>query len=187
LVDGLPQGSTPYDTKDRVTVLESPVSRVGVFVRIQGDTQSSRQWYVDVVDQTVTDIPEGMSLAGTVGPADDFVGTVYDRERRQRDLTLFDASGAEKCTLSGVDTVGNLVPGYGDDAAYVSFADSVVVAHRDGDWKAVALQSFDASCRQIASRLTVGYLEGFVPVPGAVLVLRAADDHSLEIEGYSAD
>ena len=63
----------------------------------------------------------------------------------------------------------------------MSFADSFVVADRSGS---AALRTFDATTCAQTGEVEAASVEGLVPVPGAVLVLRR-DGRTLLIDGYS--
>jgi hypothetical protein len=75
------------------------------------------------------------------------------------------------------------VPGRGAGLSYVVFPHSFVVTDRGIQ---PALRTYDtATCAESGWAVPAAAVEGMVPVPGAVLVLRR-DGQNLLIDGYRA-
>ncbi|MGV9802623.1 outer membrane protein assembly factor BamB family protein [Mycobacterium sp. NPDC003449] len=155
-------------------VLAAPANRVGVFVDIEQPGAEQGSLYVNLATRTVSPLPPGGYPAPAPGPGDEFV--VSDRQ-----LTVFGADGGQRCTL-GADlrAQDNRVPGLGGGVAYLSFPDAVVVAARGAQ---AGLLTFDAATCAPTGRVPAEGIEGVVPVPGAVLVLRR-DGRDLVVDGY---
>lgn len=168
-----------------LVAIATPANADGIFMQFAGggvSTASSGMSYINVADDTVTVLPEDVAGEPSFGPADDFLATGL---RTGRDVTRYGADGRQRCAVPGdVRGARTEVPGGGRGLAYVSFADSFVIADRLG-----VLHTFDgATCtetgRTSEASLEVG-VSGFVPVPGAVLVLRR-DGSTLQIDGYTS-
>ncbi|MEV0670839.1 PQQ-binding-like beta-propeller repeat protein [Mycobacterium sp. NPDC050441] len=161
-----------------------PANGVGVFVFLQGSGSPDGAMYADIVHRTVTALPSDGRLAESYGPGDDFV-VWYLTDRTTR-LTLFGPDGHQRCQLpDGVEPVRTNVPSRRvDQPAYVAFPDALVLADRGARGTAGSLRTFDAkTCAQTAA-VPAESVEGLVPVPGAVLVLRR-DGQTLQIDGYT--
>jgi hypothetical protein len=164
-----PQG-TPVDA------IAAAANAVGVFLQFAGVDAPSAPSYANVAQKTVTALPERGYPQPSPGPGDEFV--VSDRE-----LTLFGADGTQRCTVSGtVSGVNNRVPGRGAGLSYLVFPHSFVVADRGIQ---PALRTFDTTTCAESGSVPSTAVEGMVPVPGAVLVLRR-DGQNLLIDGYRA-
>ncbi len=162
-----------------------PANGIGVFVSMTGAGSPGRALYADIVHRTVTPLPADGRLAGSYGPGDDFV-VWYLNDLTTR-LNLFGADGRQRCQLpDDLEPVRMNVPSLrADQPAYVAFPDTVVVADRGGRGAAGSLRTFDAnSCAQTAA-VPAASVDGLVPAPGAVLVLRR-DGQTLQIDGYTA-
>ncbi len=72
-----------------------------------------------------------------------------------------------------------------DQPAFVTFPDTLLLADRGPRGGAGSLRTFDSkTCTQTAA-VPAEAVEGIVPVPGAVLVLRR-DGQTLQVDGYTA-
>lgn len=153
----------------------TPANAVGILMQFAGSPGGMS--YVNVVDKSVTPLPQRGSGEPSPGPADDFV---FSDRGDGRHAVRYGADGRPRCTVTddvrGVETA---VPGQGNGLAYVSFAGSFVVADRNG------LRTFDGSTCAQTAQVPAESVQGFVPTPGAVLVLRR-DDRTLQIDGYTA-
>lgn len=158
-------------------VIAAAANAVGVFLQFAGFGAPAAPSYANVVQKTVTALPERGYPQPSPGPGDDFV--VSDRQ-----MTLFGADGAPRCTVNGtVSGLTNRVPGRGAGLSYVVFPHSFVVADRGIQ---PALRTYDtATCAESGWAVPAPAVEGLVPVPGAVLVLRR-DGQNLLIDGYRA-
>lgn len=158
-------------------VIAAAANTVGVFLQFAGFGAPAAPSYANVVQKTVTALPERGYPQPSPGPGDEFI--VSDRQ-----MTLFGADGTQRCSVNGVVSgLTNRVPGRGAGLAYVVFPHSFVVADRGIQ---PALRTFDsATCAESAWAVPAAAVEGMVPVPGAVLVLRR-DGQNLLIDGYRA-
>lgn len=158
----------------------TPANGVGVFIQFGGAGAPPAVSYVNVVDKTVTPLPERGTAEPSVGPSDDFVFTSRGGGRQ---LLLFGPDGKQRCAgAQGIRGAHTRALGQGGGLVYLSFADGFVVADNAGQ---ASLRTFDAkTCAQTAA-VPAEAVEGFVPVPGAVLVLRR-DGQTLQIDGYTA-
>ncbi|MDH6196928.1 outer membrane protein assembly factor BamB [Mycobacterium frederiksbergense] len=182
-------GETVWDEEvfkgqaDAVAVA-TPANAVGIFVQFAGAGAPTGVRYVNVADRTVTPLPERGNAEPSVGPADNFVFSARDGGRQ---LILFAADGTQRCAgARGVRGAGTTVLGQGGGLAYLSFGNSFVVADSGGadTGGQSMLRTFDAtSCAQTAA-VPAAAVQGFVPVPGAALVLRR-DGQTLQIDGYT--
>ncbi|MCV7365027.1 PQQ-binding-like beta-propeller repeat protein [Mycolicibacterium neworleansense] len=162
-----------------------PANSIGVFVSMVGAGAPDAAMYVDLVNRTVTALPADGRLAESYGPSDDFV-VWYLTDRTTR-LTLFGPDGHQRCQLpDGVEPARSNVPSLRvDQPAYVAFPDALLLADRGARGAEGSLRTFDAkTCTQTAT-VPAESVEGLVPVPGAVLVLRR-DGQTLQIDGYTA-
>lgn len=110
----------------------------------------------------------------------------YLTDRTTR-LTLFGPDGHQRCQVpDGVEPVRVNVPSLRvDQPAFVAFPDTLLLADRGARGTAGSLRSFDAkTCAQTAT-VPAESVEGLIPAPGAVLVLRR-DGQTLQIDGYTA-
>ena len=157
--------------------IATPANAVGIFVQFAGAGAPDGLTYVNVVDKTTTPIPGQGTVEPSPGPSDDFV---YSGRDGGRHLVLFGPDGRQRCAgARGVLGERARPLGQGAGLAYLPFGDTVVVAD-DG-----SLRIFDAdTCTENAAE-PVESVQGFVPVPGAVLVLRR-DGPTLQIDGYTA-
>ncbi|MBU9763896.1 PQQ-binding-like beta-propeller repeat protein [Mycobacterium sp. TNTM28] len=160
----------------------TPANAVGVFVQFAGAGAPRGISYVNVADRTVTPLPERGAAEPSVGPSDDFVFSGRDGGRQ---LMVYGADGKQRCVgpqdVRGTQT---RLLGQGSGLAYLSFGDRFVLADDGGPAVPGSLRTFDANtCAQTAA-LPVESVEGFVPAPGAALVLRR-DDKTLLIDGYT--
>lgn len=162
--------------------IATPANADGIFMQFAGGGAPAAMSYVNVADDTVTALPADVAGEPSVGPADDFLATGL---RSGRDVTRFGGDGERRCAVPGeVRGARTEVPGQGRGLAYASFDDSFVIVDRVG-----GLHTFDgARCvetgRTARASLDVA-VAGFVPVPGAVLLLRR-DGTTLQIDGYTA-
>jgi hypothetical protein len=164
------QQGTPVD------VIAAAATAVGVFLQFDGAGAPTAPSYANVTQKTVTALPERGYPQPSPGPGDEFV--VSDRQ-----LTLFGADGAQRCTVSTtVSGLNNRVPGRGGGLSYLVFPQSFVVADRGIQ---PALRTFDTTTCAESGSVSATAVEGMVPVPGAVLVLRR-DGQNLLIDGYRA-
>ncbi|AKS36774.1 hypothetical protein AFA91_30735 [Mycolicibacterium goodii] len=166
--------------------IATPANADGIFMQFAGGgaptAALSGMSYVDVADDTVTALPDDAAGEPSVGPSDDFLATGL---QGGRDVTRFGGDGRLRCTVPGdVRGVRTEVPGEGRGLAYVSFENSFVVAERLG-----GLRTFDGTtCAETGRTQDTAMnvaVAGFLPVPGAVLVLRR-DGAALQIDGYTA-
>ncbi|WKG05037.1 PQQ-binding-like beta-propeller repeat protein [Mycolicibacterium sp. HK-90] len=159
----------------------TPANAVGVFVQFGGAGAPPGIVYVNVADKTVTPMPQRGTGEPSPGPSDNFLFSSRDGGRQ---LVLFGPDGQRRCAgPQGIRGDQTRVPGQGSGLAYVSFDDGFVIA--DSGATGGSLRAFDArACAQIAA-VPADSVEGFVPVPGAVLVLRR-DGQTLQIDGYTA-
>ncbi|OCB50463.1 hypothetical protein A5721_01880 [Mycobacterium vulneris] len=158
----------------------TPANAVGIFVQFGGVGAPAGISYVNVVDKTVTPLPDRGTGEPSLGPSDNFLFSGRDGGRQ---LLLFGPDGKQRCAgAQGIRGTQTRALGQGRGLAYLSFADSFAVAD-NGDQG--SLRTFDAkTCTQTAA-VPAEAVEGFVPVPGAVLVLRR-DAQTLQIDGYTA-
>lgn len=162
-----------------------PANGIGVFISLHGAGARDSARYADIVHRTVAELPTGGRLAESYGPSDDFV--VWFLTDRTTRLTLFGSDGRQRCQVpDGVEPVRTNVPSRRvDQPAYVAFPDTLVLADRGVRGTPGSLRTFDArTCAQTATA-PADLVEGFVPAPGAVLVLRR-DGQTLQIDGYTA-
>ncbi len=159
----------------------TPANTVGIFVQFGGAGAPPGIVYVNVADKTVTPMPQRGTGEPSPGPSGNFLFSSRDGGRQ---LVLFGPDGKQKCAgPQGIRGDQTRVPGQGSGLAYVSFGDGFVIADNGADEG--ALRAFDArTCAQTAA-VPADSVEGFVPVPGAVLVLRR-DGQTLQIDGYTA-
>lgn len=158
-------------------VIAAPANAVGVFLQFDGFGAPRAPSYANLAQKTVTVLPEQGFPQPSLGPGDEFV--VADRQ-----LTLFGADGKQRCTVSrNVSGLNNRVPGRAAGLSYLAFPGSFVVADRGIQ---PALRTFDSTTCAESGAVPAAAVEGMVPVPGAVLVLRR-DGHNLLIDGYRAD
>lgn len=158
-----------------------PANGIGVFVFLLGSGTPADVRYADIVHRTVTPLPPDGRLAESYGPGDDFV--VWYLDDRATRLTLFGPDGRQRCQLpDGLEPARSTVPSRRvDQPAYVAFPETLVLADRGA---AESLRTFDAkTCAQTAT-VPAQSVEGLVPSPGAVLVLRG-DGKTLQIDGYT--
>lgn len=156
-----------------------PANGVGVFLNFFGPAAPEGPMYANVADRSITRFSALDRPAESPGPSDDFIVSENPANR----LALFGADGHRRCQVGAdVDPVRTKVPGRAlDRPAFVTMSDNFVVADRSG-----SLRTFDSTtCAQTAS-VPAEAVEGLVPVPGAVLVLRR-DGNTLQIDGYRAD
>lgn len=153
---------------------------VGIFIQFGGAGAPSGISYINVVDKSVTPLPERGTGEPSLGPSDNFLFSGRDGGRQ---LMLFGPDGKQRCAgVQGVRGTQTRVAGHGSGLAYLSFANSFVLADNSDQG---SLRTFDAkTCAQTAA-VPAESVEGFVPVPGAVLVLRR-DGQTLQIDGYTA-
>ncbi|WP_135453079.1 PQQ-binding-like beta-propeller repeat protein [Mycobacterium sp. DL99] len=159
-------------------------NRVGVFVSAVGPGAPAGAMYANIVDRTVSTLPPRGRPSESSGLNDDFL--VWYLEDVSTRLTLFGPDGRERCGLPGdIEPVRSNVPSQPvDQPAYFTASGSLVVADRGPRGGAASLRTFDAkSCAQTAA-VPVKSVEGFVPAPGAVLVLWR-DGQTLQIDGYT--
>ncbi|MHC9291645.1 PQQ-binding-like beta-propeller repeat protein [Mycobacterium sp. LTG2003] len=165
-------------------MLATPVNSLGLLLQFTGLGAPATPMYVNVVDKTVTPLPQLGHVTESHGPSDDFI--MWRAEDAARKLTLFGPDGRQRCQVPGVvNAGGTAVPGQDDGfgLAYVAMLTSFLIEDYRGDG---ALRTFDSTtCAQTGS-VPAESVEGFVPVPGAVLVLRR-DGRTLQIDGYRAD
>ncbi|WP_166903025.1 PQQ-binding-like beta-propeller repeat protein [Mycobacterium sp. DL440] len=162
-----------------------PANGIGVFISLLGSGAPDSALYADIVHRTVTALPADGRFAESYGPSDDFV--VWYLDDRTTRLTLFGPDGHQRCQVpDGVEPVRTTVPSQRvDQPAYVAFPDSLVLADRGARGATGSLRTFDAkTCAQTAT-VPAESVEGLVPAPGAVLVLRR-DGQTLQIDGYTA-
>ncbi|MGV0813221.1 PQQ-binding-like beta-propeller repeat protein [Mycolicibacterium boenickei] len=161
----------------------TPANAVGIFVQFGGAGAAPGISYVNVVDKTVTPLPQRGTGEPSLGPSDDFVFSGRDGGRQ---LVPFGADGKQRCAgAQGVRGTQTRLLGQGGGLAYVSFGDGFVVAQDGGVGTPGSLRIFDArTCAQTGA-VPAESVEGFVPVPGAVLVVRR-DGQTLQIDGYTA-
>lgn len=155
-----------------------PANGVGVFLNFVGPGAPDGPMYANVVGRSITRFSALVRPAESPGPSDDFIVSEDPANR----LALFGVDGHRRCQVdAGVNPVRTNVPGRAlDRPAYVTMSDNFVVADRSG-----SLRTFDSTtCAQTAS-VPAESVQGFVPVPGAVLVLRR-DGRTLQIDGYTA-
>lgn len=161
-----------------------PANGVGIFVSLSGSGAPDGAMYADIVHRTVTPLPADGRPAESYGPGDDFV-VWYLTERTTR-LTLFGPDGRQRCQVpDGVEPVRMNVPSLRSaQPAFVTFPDTLLLADRGARGAGGSLRSFDAkTCAQTAT-VPAESVEGLVPAPGAVLVLRR-DGQTLQIDGYT--
>ncbi|WP_454788866.1 outer membrane protein assembly factor BamB family protein [Mycolicibacterium lutetiense] len=161
-----------------------PANGIGVFISLLGSGTPDSALYADIVNRTVTALPADGRLAESYGPSDDFV-VWYLTDATTR-LTLFGPDGQQRCQVpDGVEPVRMNVPSLRvDQPAFVAFPDTLLLADRGPRGGAGSLRTFDAkTCAQTAA-VPAGSVEGLIPVPGAVLVLRR-DGQTLQIDGYA--
>lgn len=161
-----------------------PANGIGVFVSMVGAGEPETAKYADIVHRAVVELPADGRLTESYGPSNDFV-VWYLTERATR-LTLFGPDGRERCGLPGdIEPVRTNVPSLRvDQPAFVAFPDTLVVADRGPRGGTGSLRTFDAkTCAQTAA-VPAESVEGLLPVPGAVLVLRR-DGQTLQIDGYT--
>lgn len=180
-------GETRWDTVVNhggpdLDAVATPANATGIFMQFSGAQSPRGVSYVNVVDKSVTPLPARGDAQPSVGPGDDFMFSGWGVGRQ---LVLFGPDGKQRCTVTGdISGVQTQVPGQGNGLAYVPFEDSFVVAERDRLDAAGSLRTFDsATCAQTAA-VPAAAVVGFVPVPGAVLVLRR-DGRTLQIDGYT--
>lgn len=161
----------------------TPASAVGVFVQFSGAGEAPGVHYVNVAEHTVTRLPDRGNAEPSFGPSDDFL---FSSRGDGRQLILFGPDGKQRCAgAQGVSGVKTRVSAQGGGLAYLSFGNSFVVADTGGVGTPASLRTFDAkTCAQTAAVPAEG-VQGFVPAPGAVLVLRR-DGQTLQIDGYTA-
>lgn len=161
-----------------------PANGIGVVISLQGAGAPDAARYADIVHRTVTELPADGRFAESYGPSDDFV--VWFLTDRTTRLTLFGSDGRQRCQVpDGVEAVRTNVPSRRvDQPAYVAFPDTLVLADRGVRGTPGSLRTFDArTCAQTATAPAES-VEGLVPAPGAVLVLRR-DGQTLQIDGYT--
>lgn len=161
-----------------------PANGIGVFVSLLGSGAPGGALYADIAHRVVTALPADGRPAETYGPGEDFV-VWYLTDRATR-LTLFGPDGHQRCQVpDGVEPVRTNVPSLRvDQPAFVTFPDSLVLADRGPRGGAGSLRTFDAkTCAQTAT-VPAESVEGLVPTPGAVLVLRR-DGQTLQVDGYT--
>ncbi|ABK74638.1 hypothetical protein LI99_08205 [Mycolicibacterium smegmatis] len=168
--------------------IATPANDDGIFMQFAGAgapaSALSAMSYVNVADDTVTALPEEFAGEPSFGPSGAFLAT----GPRGREVTRFGVDGRRLCTVTDdVRGARTEVPGEGRGLAYASFDSGFVIADRLG-----GLRTFDATCAQTggipeaaADIATDVAVSGFLPVPGAVLVLRR-DGSALQIDGYTA-
>lgn len=160
---------------------DRPANGIGVFISILGSGTPADVRYADIVHRTVSPLPADGRLAESYGPGDDFV--VWYLDDRATRLTLFGADGRQRCQLpDGLEPARSTVPSRRvDQPAYVAFPDTLVLADRGA---AGSLRTFDAKTCAETATVPAQSVEGFVPSPGAVLVLRS-EGKTLQIDGYT--
>ncbi|MUL81184.1 MULTISPECIES: PQQ-binding-like beta-propeller repeat protein [unclassified Mycolicibacterium] len=163
--------------------IATPANAVGIFIQFGGAGAPPGIAYANVVDKTVTPLPARGTGEPSLGPSDNFVFSGRDGGRQ---LVLFGPDGKQRCAgAQGIRGAQTRVLGQGGGLAYLSFAGGFVVADDGGVGTPGSLRTFDANtCAQTAA-VPAESVEGFVPVPGAVLVLRR-DGQTLQIDGYTA-
>lgn len=163
--------------------IATPANAVGIFMQFAGAGAPPGIVYVNVVDKTVTPIPERGTAEPSPGPSDNFVFSSRDGGRH---LVLFGPDGKQRCVgAEGIRGAQTRLLGQGGGLAYVSFADGFVIADDGMPGIPGSLRTFDAkTCAQTAA-VPAEAVEGFVPAPGVVLVLRR-DGQTLQIDGYTA-
>lgn len=162
-----------------------PANGAGVFVSLSGSGAPDSALYADIVHRTVSPLPSDGRPAESYGPSEDFV-VWYLTDRTTR-LTLFGPDGHQRCQVpDGVEPVRVNVPSLRvDQPAFVAFPDTLLLADRGARGTAGSLRRFDAkTCAQTAT-VPAESVEGLIPAPGAVLVLRR-DGQTLQIDGYTA-
>ncbi|MFV8053519.1 hypothetical protein [Mycobacterium sp. 48b] len=162
-----------------------PANSAGVFVSLTGSGAPGSALYADIVHRTAAPLPAEARPAESYGPGEDFV-VWYLMDRTTR-LTLFGPDGRQRCQVpDGVEPVRTNVPSLRvDQPAFVTFPDTLLLADRGARGAEGSLRTFDAkTCAQTAT-VPAESVEGLVPVPGAVLVLRR-DGQTLQIDGYTA-
>jgi hypothetical protein len=166
--------------------IATPANANGIFMQFAGGGAPTAMTYVNVADNSVTTLPGDVAGEPSFGPADDFLASAL---RTGREVVRFGPDGRQRCSVPGdVRGARTQVPGLGRGLAYVSFDDSFVVADRAG-----ALRTFDgANCAETGQvseaapgAVLAAAVDGFLPVPGAILVLRR-DGSTLLIDGYTA-
>lgn len=177
-------GETVWDTEvfkgqADANAVATPANAVGIFIQFGGAGAPPGVSYVNVVDKSVTPLPERGAAEPSPGPSDNFVFTARDGGRQ---LVLFGPDGKQKCVgAQGVRGAQTRMIGQGGGLAYASFDTGFVVADNSTPG---SLRVFDANtCAQTAA-VPAEAVEGLVPVPGAVLVLRR-DGQTLQIDGYT--
>ncbi|OBB11118.1 hypothetical protein A5761_25780 [Mycolicibacterium setense] len=162
-----------------------PANGIGVFVSLVGAGAPNGALYADIAHRIVTALPADGRPAETYGPSEDFV-VWYLTDRATR-LTLFGPDGHQRCQVpDGVEPVRMNVQSLRvDQPAFVTFPDTLLLADRGPRGGAGSLRTFDSkACTQTAA-VPAEAVEGIVPVPGAVLVLRR-DGQTLQVDGYTA-
>jgi outer membrane protein assembly factor BamB len=160
----------------------TPANSVGIFIQFGGAGAPPGIAYANVVDKTVTPLPERGTAEPSLGPSDNFLFSGRDGGRQ---LVLFGPDGKQRCAgAQGIRGAQTRVVGQGGGLAYLSFADGFVIADGGVVGMPGSLRTFDANtCAQTAA-VPAESVEGFIPVPGAVLVLRR-DGQTLQIDGYT--
>ncbi|OMC30542.1 hypothetical protein A5740_16615 [Mycobacterium sp. GA-1841] len=163
--------------------IATPANSVGIFMQFAGAGAPPGITYVNVVDKTLTPIPDRGTAEPSLGPADNFL---FSSREGGRQLVLFGPDGKRRCVgAQGVRGANARALGQGSGLAYLSFDDHFVIADNGGPGVPGSLRTFDAAtCTQTAT-VPAGSVEGFVPAPGAVLVLRR-DGQTLQIDGYTS-
>lgn len=163
-------------------IVARPANGIGVFVSMLGSGTPAEVRYADIVHRTVSPLPADGRLAESYGPSDDFV--VWYLDDRATRLTLFGADGRQRCQLpDGLEPARSTVPSRRvDQPAYVAFPDTLVLADRGAGG---SLRTFDAKTCAQTGAVPAQSVEGLVPSPGAVLVLRG-EGKTLQIDGYTA-
>lgn len=161
------------------TAVATPANAVGIFVQFGGAGAPPGISYVNVVDKTVTPLPERGTGEPSLGPGDDFLFSGRDGGRQ---LLLFGPDGKQRCAgAQGIRGSQTRLVGQGGGLAYLSFANGFTLADNSDQG---SLRTFDAKTCAQTSAVPAASVEGFVPVPGAVLVLRR-DGQTLQIDGYT--
>lgn len=171
LAKALPHGNDQY-LQLRVT----PAGSDGVEVYYGRPSRTEVNRYVNVGGHVVRDLGSGYVRASPQ-PADVFI-VAHDAGSGASDLSLYDANGLQRCTLSpGIDLAGDPMGDYSD---YLPLAQQVLVF----DWKSDSMQMIDKNTCAPGDSRPVSEASWLAAAPGAVLIERS-DANGTYVDGYA--